>query len=260
MYQEVQLKEVIILYKVRSTVKLFSEKDKRCVYEFIKQVNRLKALMETEAYTVLTQELLSREVRQAMPHYVKTTQQVYRFLLDKFGGIEKTLDKWLSLLEQTAQTRHRGNRTRLERFTAIAPTVSMNQLGSLVSHLQMMNRILMTLQTQDADLFRSSLPGESLSLSGRRGTESLDALRSFLDESIRTLMDNGPPFPLFYHYDGYLVDLPDKDPEHHFYGTQQPRVCAEEDDYWWEPEISYPCGLPGQVSFLPGILVYVEYG
>ena len=133
MYQEVRLKEVITLDKVRNTVELFSEKDDRCVYEFIKQVNPLRTLMETEAYTVLTEELLTREVRQAMPDYVKTTSQVYRFLLDKFGGIQKTLDKWVTQLEQTAQTCHRGNRTRLEaleaasqlieRFIAIAPTV-----------------------------------------------------------------------------------------------------------------------------------------
>ena len=183
-----------------------------------------------------------------------------RFLLDKFGGIQKTLDKWVSQLEQTAQTRHRGNRSRLEaleaaselieRFTAIAPTVPENQLESLLSHPQIMNWIVMTLQTQDTEFFRLSLPGGSLSLSGRRGTENLDAHRSFLDESIRTLVDNGPPVPLFYHYDDYLVDLPDKDPEHHYYGIQQQRVCAEEDDHWWEPEISYPCGLPGHVHKL----------
>ena len=184
-YQEVQLKEVIILDKVRNTVELFSEKDERCVYQFIKQVNPLKALMETEAYTVLTEEPLTREVQWAMPDYVKTTSQVYRLLLEKFGGIQKTFNKWVNLLEQTAQTRHRGNRTRLEaleaasklieKFTAIAPTVPENQLESLLSHPQMMHRILMTLQTQDADLFRSSLPGGSLSLSGRIGMESLVA-------------------------------------------------------------------------------------
>ena len=108
----------------------------------------------------------------------------------------------------------------------------------------------MTLQTQDTESFRLSLPGGSLSLSGRRGTESLDALRSLLDESTQTLVDNGPPVPLFFHYDDYLVDLPDKDSEHHYYGIQQPRVCAEEDDHWWDPEISYPCGLPGHMHKL----------
>ena len=140
----------------------------------------------------------------------------------------------MSLLEQTTQTRHKGNRSRLEaleaasklieRFTAIAPTVPENQLESLLSHPQMMNRILMTLQTQDIDLFKSSLPGESLSLSIRRGTEGLVALRSFLVESIRPMRDNEPPVPLFYPYDDYLVDVPDKDPEHQYYGIQQPRV------------------------------------
>ena len=108
----------------------------------------------------------------------------------------------------------------------------------------------MTIQTQDIDLFRSSLPGGSLSLSGRRGTESLAALRSFLDKSVRMMRDSGPPAPLFYHYDEYLADVPDKDPEHHYYGIQEPRVCAEEDDHCWKPDISYPCGPPGHVHSL----------
>ena len=97
----------------------------------------------------------------------------------------------------------------------------------------------MTLQTQDSEFFRVS-PGGGLSLSGRRGTEALAGLRRFLDETIRAVVYSGPPVPLFFHYDGYLVDLPDKDPEHHYYGIQQPRVCAEEDDHWLDPEISYP--------------------
>ena len=113
-YQEVRLQEDIILEKVRSSVELFSESDERFFYEFIKQVNPLRTLMEKEAYTVLTEELLTKEVRRAMPDYIKTRSQVYRFLLDKFGGIQKTLDKWVTRLEQTAQARHQGNRTRLE--------------------------------------------------------------------------------------------------------------------------------------------------
>ena len=87
MYQEARLQEVIILDKVRSSVELFSENDERCVYEFIKQVNPLRTLMETEAYTVLTEELISKEVHRAMPDYIKTTSQVYRFLLDKLKGV-----------------------------------------------------------------------------------------------------------------------------------------------------------------------------
>ena len=47
-YQEVRLKEVIILDKVWNTVELFSEKDESCVYKFIMQVNPLRTLMETE--------------------------------------------------------------------------------------------------------------------------------------------------------------------------------------------------------------------
>ena len=62
-YQEVRLKEVIIVDKAWSSVELFSENDERCVYKFIKQVDPLRTLMETEAYTVLTEELLTKEVK-----------------------------------------------------------------------------------------------------------------------------------------------------------------------------------------------------
>ena len=55
------MKEIIILDNVRNNVELFSENDDRCIYEFIKQVDPLKALMETEPYTVLTDELLTKE-------------------------------------------------------------------------------------------------------------------------------------------------------------------------------------------------------
>ena len=254
------MNEIIVLDKIWNTVELFSDNDERCMYEFIKQVDPLRNLMENEAYTVLTRELLTKDVQHAMPDYVKTTQQVYRFLLDKFGGMQITLEKWVSQLEQTARIRHRGNRSRLEaleaasqlmeRVTAIAPTLPEKQLESLLSHPQTMNRILMTLQTQDIDLFRSSLPRGSLSLSRRRDTESLAALRSFPGESIWILRDSRPPVPLFYHYDEYLVDVPDKDLEHQYYEIQEPRVCAEEDDLWWEPNLSHPCGLPGQVHNL----------
>ena len=194
MYNEVRLKEVIILDNFRNNVELFSENDERCVYEFIKQVKPLKALMEIEAYTVLTKELLTKKVGRDMPDHITTTSQVYKFLLEKFGGIQRSLEKWVTQLEQTAQTRHRGNRARLEaieaasqlikRFISIAPTVPENQLESLLSHPQILNRILMTLQTQDIESFRLSLPGGSLSLSGRRGTETLAGLQRFLDETI----------------------------------------------------------------------------
>ena len=83
MYQEVWLKEVVVLDKIQNTVELFSDKDERCVYEFIKQTDPLKTLLENEAYTVLTEELLTREVRRAMPDYINTTQQVYRFYWSK---------------------------------------------------------------------------------------------------------------------------------------------------------------------------------
>ena len=75
-YQEVRLQEVIVLEKVRNSVELFSENDKRCVYEFIKQLDPLKGLMETEVYTVLTEELLTKEVRRVMPEYITTMSQV----------------------------------------------------------------------------------------------------------------------------------------------------------------------------------------
>ena len=106
-----------------------------------------------------------------------------------------------------------------------------------------------TLHSQDAESFRES-PGGGLSPSTRRGKEILVGLRRFLRETERKIVDSGPPAPLYFHYTGYLVDLPDKDPEHHYYGIQQPRVCAVEDDYWWDPRLSYPCGLPGHVHEL----------
>ena len=162
MYNEVRLKEIIILDNVWNNVELFSENDDRCVYEFIKQVDPLKALMETEAYT--------------------------------------------------------------------SPE---NQLESLLSHPKILNRVLMTLQTQDIESFRV-FPGGNLRLSGRRSTETLAGFRRFLDETARDIVDSGPPAPLFFHY----------------YGIQQLRVCAEEEDHWWDPEISYPCGLPGHVHEL----------
>ena len=64
------MNEIILLDKVRNAVKLFSDNDERCVYEFIKQVDPLKNLMENEAYTVLTEELLTKDVQRAMPDYV----------------------------------------------------------------------------------------------------------------------------------------------------------------------------------------------
>ena len=105
-YNEVRLKEVIILDNVRNNVELFSENDDRCVYEFIKQVDPLNALMETEAYTVLTKELLTKNVHREMPYHVTKTTQVYRFLLEKYGGIQQTLEKWVTQLEHAAQNRH----------------------------------------------------------------------------------------------------------------------------------------------------------
>ena len=83
----------------------------------------------------------------------------------------------------------------IERFIAIAPTVPENQLESLLSHPQILNRILMTLQTQDIESFRLSLPGGSLSLSSRRGTETLAGLRRFLDETSGHLWTVAPHFP-----------------------------------------------------------------
>ena len=49
LYNEVRIKEIIILDQVRNKVEMFSENDERCVYEFIKQVDPLHALMKTEA-------------------------------------------------------------------------------------------------------------------------------------------------------------------------------------------------------------------
>ena len=97
---------------------MLSETDDRCVYEFIKQVDPLHALMKTEAYTVLTQELLTKSVRKEIPSHVTTTSQVYRFLIEKYGGIQQTLEKWVTQLEHAAQSRHRGNRARLEAVEA----------------------------------------------------------------------------------------------------------------------------------------------
>ena len=85
-YHEVRLKEIIFLDRIRSNVEPFSENDDRCVYEFIKQVEPLHALMEAEAYTVLTQELLTNHVRRKIPLHVTTTSQVYKFLIEEFGG------------------------------------------------------------------------------------------------------------------------------------------------------------------------------
>ena len=83
-YREVRLKEIIILDRIRNNVELFSEEDDRCAYEFIKQVEPLHGLMETEAYTVLTEELLTNAVRRKIPPHVKMTSQVYRFLIEEF--------------------------------------------------------------------------------------------------------------------------------------------------------------------------------
>ena len=60
-------KEVRLLDKVRNTMELFSDNNERCVYEFIKQVGPLKNLIENEAYTVLTKELIMKDVQHAMP-------------------------------------------------------------------------------------------------------------------------------------------------------------------------------------------------
>ena len=76
-------------------MELFSEEDDRCAYEFIKQVEPLHGLMETEAYTVLTEELLTNTVRRKIPPHVKTTSQVYRFLIEEFGGASSTLETWV---------------------------------------------------------------------------------------------------------------------------------------------------------------------
>ena len=83
-YHEVRLKEIVILDRIRNNIEMFSENDDRCAYEFIKQVEPLHALMESEAYTVLTQELLTNEVRRKIPSHVTTTSQVYRFLIEEF--------------------------------------------------------------------------------------------------------------------------------------------------------------------------------
>ena len=112
-----------------------------------------------------------------------------------------------------------------------------------------MARVLSTLQVQDSESFRDSRGG-NLSLSNRRGTETLAGLRRFLRDTAKKIAKSGSPVPLYFHYTDYLVDVPDKDPEHHYYGIQQPRVCAEEDDMWWDPSLSYPCGLPGHVHEL----------
>ena len=89
-YNEVRTKEIIILDQIRNNVEMFSENDERCVYEFIKQVH---ALMKTEAYTVLTEELLTKNMSREIPSHVTTTTQVYRFLIEKYGRIQQTLEK-----------------------------------------------------------------------------------------------------------------------------------------------------------------------
>ena len=210
--------------------------------------------METEAYTVLTQELLTNHVWRKIPFHVTTTSQVYTFLIEEFGGVQSTLEKWVTQLEHTAQNRHRGNRARLEaieaaskffeRFLSLAPTVPRKQLETLLSSPKILVRVLSTYQIQDTESFRDS-PVGNLSLSTRRGTETLVGLRRFLRDTARKIAESGPPVPLYFHYTDYLVDVPDKDPEHHYYGIQQ--LCAEEDDRWWDPSLSYPCGLPGHV-------------
>ena len=211
--------------------------------KFIKQVEPLRALMETEAYTVLTEELLTNNVRRKIPSHVKTTSQVYRFLIEEFGGARSTLENWVTHLELAAQSRHRGNRARLEaieaasklceRFLALAPTVPRKQLETLLSNPKVLARVLATLQVQDSESFRDS-QGENFSLSSRRGTETLVGLRKFLRKTAKKIAESGPPVPLYFYYTDNLVDVPDKDPEHHYYGIQQPRVCAEEDDMWWD--------------------------
>ena len=130
--------------------------------EFIKQVEPLHALMESEAYTVLTQELLTNHVRRKIPSHVTTTSQVYRFLIKEFGGVQSTLEKWVTQLEHTAQNRHRGNRARLEaieaaskffeRFLSLAPTVPRKQLETLLSSPKTIARVLSTLQIQDSSV------------------------------------------------------------------------------------------------------------
>ena len=80
-YHEVRLKEIIILDQIRNNVEMFAENDERCIYEFIKQVDPLNALMKTEAYTVLTQELLTKSVRRKIPSHATTTSQVYKTLI-----------------------------------------------------------------------------------------------------------------------------------------------------------------------------------
>ena len=254
-----RLKEIIILDRIRNNVELFSEEDDRCAYEFIKQVEPLHGLMETEAYTVLTEELLTNAVRRKIPPHVKRISQVYRFLIEEFGGASSTLETWVTRLEVSARIRPRGNRARLEaieaalklceRFMNLAPTVPKKHLEALLSNPRILARILSTLQEQDSDLFRDSL-GKNCSPSIRRGTETLGSLRKFLKETATSIAESGPPVPLYYHYTDYLVDVPEKDPEHHYYGIQQPRVCAEEDDRWWDPSLTYPCGLPGHVHEL----------
>ena len=117
-YHEVRLKEIVILDRIRNNVELFSEDDERCAYEFIKQVEPLQGLMETEAYTVLTEELLTNTVRRKIPPHVKTTSQVYGFLIEEFGGASSTLENWVTHLELTAQSRPRGNRARLQAIEA----------------------------------------------------------------------------------------------------------------------------------------------
>ena len=166
----------------RNNVELFSEEDDRCAFEFIKQVEPLHGLMEAEAYTVLTEELLTNTVRRKIPPHVKTTSQVYRFLIEEFGGASSTLETWVTRLEVSARSRPRGNRARLEaieaalklceRFMDLTPTVPRKQLVTLLSNPRILARILSTMQEQDSDSFRDSL-GKNFSLSFGRGTETL---------------------------------------------------------------------------------------
>ena len=74
-------------------------------------------------------------------------------------------------------------------------------------------------------------------------------LRRYLECTIQVLRDDGPPAPMVYRYDG------DKDPEancedmlHVYYNIQE--LYAEEDDFWWAPGLTYPCGIPGHIHSL----------
>ena len=77
--------------------------------------------------------------------------------------------------------------------------------------------------------------------------ESLGVLCAYLVNMIQRLKNAGPPAPL-YQEDDHSGDCMDS--EYEYYNIQVPRVCAIEDDEWWAPGLSYPCGLPGHVHSL----------